>query len=109
MAPPFSMSAEQRIKVIKGSLADFKKLVEPLLDLEMVYFDRPFHTLRIAITNFEEALEANWRDYDQYAVSLELVSSFAQVAHNLPPKALKEAIEWMYFATEDMHLLRERG
>jgi hypothetical protein len=109
MAFPFSMTAEQRIKVIKSSLANFKKIVEPLLDVEMVYFDRPFHTLGIAITHVEEALEANWQDHDQYAVSLELVSSFAQVAHNLPPVKLKEAIEWMYFATEDMHLLRERG
>lgn len=105
----FQFPAEDRIKVIKSSLADFKKLVEPLLDVEMVYFDRPYHTLRIAITHFEEALESNWRDYDQAAVNLELVTTFGQVAHNLPPKQLHHAIQWMYFAVEDMLLLRERG
>jgi hypothetical protein len=69
MAPPFFMPVEQRIKVIKSSLADFKMIAEPLLDLEMVYFDRPFHTLGIAITHFEEALDISWQDHDQYAVS----------------------------------------
>lgn len=109
MAPPFSMPTEQRIKVIKNSLSDFKKLVEPLMDVEMVYFDRPHHTLRIAITHFEEALGVNWRDHNQSAVNLELVSTFGQVAHNLSPKALHQAMQWLYFATEDMLLLRERG
>jgi hypothetical protein len=100
---------EDRIKVIRNSLAEFKALVEPVLDLEMVYFDRPCHTLRMAIEHFEEALGVNWRDHHQSGVSDELVSSFAQVAHNLSPRALKEAIEWLHFTTQDMLLLRERG
>ncbi|HEY9881946.1 MAG TPA: hypothetical protein V6D29_26070 [Leptolyngbyaceae cyanobacterium] len=105
-----SPTAEDRIKVIKCSLAEFKKVVDPILDVEMIYFDRPNnHTLREAIQHFEEALGVNWRDYDQAATSDELVSTFAQVARNLPPRALKEAIEWMHFATQDMLLLRERG
>ena len=76
---------EDRIKIIKNDLAEFKKLAEPLLDLEVVYFDRPYHTLRIAVTHFEEALEVNWLDHNQAAVNLELASTFARVAHNLPP------------------------
>lgn len=100
---------EDRIKIIKNDLAEFKKLAEPLLDLEVVYFDRPYHTLRIAVTHFEEALEVNWLDHNQAAVNLELASTFARVAHNLPPNVLKEAIEWMHFATQNMLLLRVHG
>ena len=103
------ISTEDRIKIIKNDLASFKQVVEPLLDLEVVYFDRPYHTLRIAITHFEEALEVNWLDHNQSAVSLELASTFARVAHNLPPKALKDAIECLYFATEDMLMLKAHG
>lgn len=103
-------TAEDRIKVIKHSLAEFKQVVAPILDVEMIYFDRPNnHTLRMAIAHFENALGVNWLDHDQAAVIDELVSTFAQVASNLPPKALKEAIEWMHFATQDMLLLREQG
>lgn len=102
-------TTEDRIRIIKSSLAEFEQIVEPLLDLEQVYFDRPYHTLRMAIQHFEEALGINWQDHDQAAVATELASSFARVAHNLPPKALKDAIEWMHFATQDILLLRERG
>lgn len=103
-------TVEDRIKIIKHSLGEFKKVVAPILDVAMVYFDRPHqHTLRMAIARFEEALGANWHDYDQTAASTELVSTFAQVAHNLPPRALQQAIDWMHFATQDMLLLRERG
>lgn len=95
--------------MIRSSLAEFKALVEPVLNVEMVYFDRPCHTLRMAIEHFEAALGVNWQDHHQSGVNDELVSSFAQVAHNLPPRTLKEALEWMHFATQDMLLLRERG
>ncbi len=104
-----NMTAEERIQSIQKSLGDFKRLVKPILDVPMVYFKRPHHTLQIAIDRVEASLGPNWRDYDQANLSLELVSSFARVAHNLPPQVLKEAIEWMYFATEDLLLLRERG
>lgn len=71
-------TATDRIQIIKNSLAEFKKVVEPVLDVKMMYFDRPYsHTLRIAIDNFEAALGANWRDHNQSAASDELVSTFA--------------------------------
>ena len=38
--------AEERIQVIQNSLAEFEKAAEPVLDVEMVYFDRlKSHTL----------------------------------------------------------------
>ncbi|MBD2110023.1 hypothetical protein [Nodosilinea sp. FACHB-13] len=105
-----SITTEDRIKVIHNSLACFQEVVEPVLDMKMVYFDRPQnHTLRVAIENFKEGLGANWRDYIQSGLNDELVTSFAMVAHNLEPKPLKEAIQWLHFTTQDMLLLGERG
>ncbi|MGG6242079.1 hypothetical protein ACQ4N7_25965 [Nodosilinea sp. AN01ver1] len=105
-----TITAEQRINVIQNSLAEFEKVAAPILDVEMVYFDRPEnHTLRMAIEHFRAGLGANWRDYIQSGLSDELVTSFAMVAHNLEPRPLKEAIQWLHFTTQDMLLLRERG
>jgi hypothetical protein len=105
-----TITAETRIKVIHNSLSHFQKVAEPVLDVEMVYFDRPEnHTLRKAIDHFKEGLGVNWRDYNQSGLNDELVTSFGMVAHNLQPKALNEAIQWLHFTTQDMLLLRERG
>lgn len=105
-----AITAEDRIKVIHNSLTHFQKVAEPVLDVEMVYFHRPEnHTLRMAIEHFKEGLGVNWRDYIQSGLNDELVTSFATVAHNLEPKPLKEAIQWLHFMTQDMLLLRERG
>jgi hypothetical protein len=105
-----TITAEDRIKVIHNSLAQFQEVAEPVLDVEMVYFDRPEnHTLRMAIEHFREGLGVNWRDYNQSGLNDELVTSFGMVAHNLQPNALKEAIQWLHFTTQDMLLLRERG
>lgn len=105
-----TITAEDRIKVIQNSLAEFEKIAEPVLDVEMVYFDRPEnHTLRMAVEHFKEGLGTNWRDYIQSGLNDKLVTSFAMVAHNLQPKPLKEAIQWLHFTTQDMLLLRERG
>ncbi|MBD1876994.1 hypothetical protein H6F75_26265 [Nodosilinea sp. FACHB-131] len=105
-----TITAEDRIKVICNSLSHFQAVAEPVLDVEMVYFDRPENqTLRMAIDHFKEGLGVNWRDHDQSGLSDELVTSFAMVAHNLEPKPLKEAIQWLHFTTQDMLLLRERG
>lgn len=104
-----TITAKDRIKVIQNSLAEFERIAEPVLDIEMVYFDHPEnHTLRMAVENFREGLVANWHDYIQSGLNDELVSGFAIVAHHLEPKPLKEAIQWLHFTTQDM-LLRERG
>lgn len=105
-----TITAEIRIKIIQNSLAEFERMAEPVLDIEMVYFDRPEnHTLRAAIEHFRKGLGVNWRDHLQSGLNDELVTSFAMVAHNLQPKPLKEAIQWLHFTVQDMLLLRERG
>lgn len=66
-----TITAEERIKVIQNSLAEFEKVAEPVLDVEMIYFDRPKnYTLRRAIEHFRECLGANWRDYIQSASTI---------------------------------------
>ena len=88
-----TITTEDRIKVIHNSPSHFQAVAKPVLDVEMVYLDRPEnHTLRMAIENVKERLSANWRHYNQSGLGDELVTSFAMVAHNLEPKPLKEVI-----------------
>ena len=103
-----AISTEDRIKVIKNSLAEFQKTAEPVLDIVVDYFGRD-QSLRTAIKHCHEALEVNWQDHHQGAVSDEIVTTFAMVAFNLPPLALKESIQWLHFATQDLILLQEQG
>lgn len=103
------LTVQDRLDIIRSSLREFQKVAEPVLKVPMVYFDRPLHRLQESIARCEDSLGDNWRDFNQTAISDELTTSFAHVAHNLPPRALKEAIEWLHFTTQDLLLLREHG
>ena len=101
------LTIQARINLAKSSLAEFSQVVEPILDLEMVYFDKPHYSLRSAILFAQNALAANWLDHDQSAAACRLNSAFARVAHNLPPEALKPAIEWLFFTNENLVVVAE--
>ncbi|NJL87291.1 MAG: hypothetical protein HC886_17030 [Leptolyngbyaceae cyanobacterium SM1_1_3] len=87
------LTVQDRISLAKDSLTEFSQVVEPILDLDRVYFDNPHYSLRSALILAQNALAANWLDYDQSFAACRLNSAFSRVAHNLPPEGLKSAIE----------------
>jgi hypothetical protein len=101
------LTIQDRINLAKTSLDEFCLVAGPILDVEMVYFDKPHYSLRAAVIFARNALSANWLDHDQSGAACRLNSAFARVAHNLPPDVMKQAIEWMFFTCENMVLVAE--
>ncbi|MEL6382500.1 MAG: hypothetical protein AAFQ89_08500 [Cyanobacteria bacterium J06626_18] len=101
------LTVPDRINLAKNALAEFCQVVEPILDIDMVYFDKPHYSLRSAVIFAQNALATNWLDHDQSAAACRLNSAFARVAHNLPPESLRQAIEWMFFTSENLVLVAE--
>ncbi|NER81552.1 MAG: hypothetical protein F6K42_18705 [Leptolyngbya sp. SIO1D8] len=110
------MKIEHEIESTLLSLEQFEHICNSILDLEigltpgplMHVLDAPNITLRDAISYCRDTLRSELTYAEQGDAAENLAHTFSEVAHNLKPITLREAIKCLYKSVESLVILEQK-
>ena len=107
------MTIEYEVASVLVSLDHFEQACQSILNLEiglspnsiMHFLDSPNMTLGNAIDYCRDVLKSDQSSIEHGEAAENLARTFAEVAHNLEPLALRDAIKHMYVVVENLIVL----